>query len=78
MKRILVAKRTKIPELSWDDLGVTAEDLNKSSGVELVKIEEPEIEEREVIKIEEDDLEVAVDKLLNKLKEAGVDIGAYR
>jgi hypothetical protein len=44
----------------------------------MVSIEQLDSEDKEVIKIENDNLEEAVGELIIKLKEAGVDLGGYK
>ncbi|MHA1990346.1 MAG: electron transfer flavoprotein subunit beta/FixA family protein [Candidatus Hodarchaeales archaeon] len=78
VKRILVAKKTEIPIISLDDLEINVDILKTIGGLEMVSIEQPEIEEKEVVKIESDDLEEGVGELIIKLKEAGVDLGGYK
>jgi electron transfer flavoprotein beta subunit len=77
VKRILVAKKTQIPIISLDDLGIEENSLKSLGGLEMVSIEEPEKEEKEVFKIESEDLEEAVSELISRLKEAGIDLGGY-
>jgi electron transfer flavoprotein beta subunit len=78
VKRILVAKKTQIPIISLDDLEMEEDNLKAIGGLEMVSIERPDVEEKEVVKIENDDLEEAVGELITKLKEAGIDLGRYK
>ncbi|MHA1992372.1 MAG: electron transfer flavoprotein subunit beta/FixA family protein [Candidatus Hodarchaeales archaeon] len=78
VKRILVAKRTQILVTSFDDLEIDEDSLKSMGGLEMVSIEVPDVEEKEVVKIESDDLEGGVGELIAKLKEAGVDLGGYK
>jgi electron transfer flavoprotein beta subunit len=78
VKRILKAKKTEIPTISLDDIGIDEDSLPNIGGLELLEVEEPDEEELEVFKVEEDDLEQAVETLVNKLKEDGIDLGAYK
>lgn len=78
VKRILKAKKTTIPVVELDDLGLDGESLVGTGGLELVEVVEPEVEETECFKVEEDDLEEGVDKLLAKLKEDGIDLSSFR
>lgn len=79
IKRIMLARRAKIPvwELD-DDLDLDEDDLKDEMSLKLVDVSEPPVEERELVKIEEEDPEKAVDLLLEALKKDGIDLGAYR
>ncbi|KKK40898.1 hypothetical protein LCGC14_2921970, partial [marine sediment metagenome] len=57
VKRILVAKRTQIPVFSLDDLELDEDSLSNIGGLEFSAIEKPDIEEKEIIKIETDEEE---------------------
>ena len=78
VKRILVAKKTEIPVLSLNDLNIDIDSLKNIGGLEFVSVEQPDVEEKEVVKIQEDDLEEAVGILLEKLKADGVDLGGFK
>ena len=47
-------------------------------GLEVVEVQTPEKVEIECFKVEEDDVEVGVDKLLAKLREDGIDLTIYK
>ena len=78
VKRIMLAKRTKIPVVSLEDLGIKEDNLKTGGDVEIVEIIKPEISELETFKVEDDDLEAGVEKLVNKLKEDGIDLSAFK
>lgn len=78
VKRIMLAKKTQIPVVSLDDLGVSEDDLQSMGGLEVVEIQTPDIAEIECFKVEEDDVEAGVDKLLAKLREDGIDLTIYK
>jgi electron transfer flavoprotein beta subunit len=78
VKRIMLAKRTKIPVISLDDLGVDGESLKNVGGLEIVEISKPDVDELETFKVEEEDLEAGVEKLVSKLKEDGIDLSAFK
>ncbi len=79
VKRIIQARKTKIPKWSLDDLGLD-DDLVETDNLTLriEEVFEPKAEEREVFKVETDDLEEGVVTLLKKMKEDGWDLLAYR
>lgn len=78
VKRILKAKKTEIPVLSMNDIGIDEDSITGMAGLELVAIEEPDIEVTEVFKVEDSDLDKGVDTLLNKLKEENIDLGGFK
>ncbi len=79
IKRIMLARKAKIPvwELD-DDLDWDEDEIEDEMTIRLVEVSEPPVEERTLIKIEEDDPEKAVDMLLESLKKDGIDLGAYK
>ncbi len=79
IKRIMLARRANIPvwELD-DDLDLDEDDINDEMSIKLLDVSEPPVEERKLVKIEEEDPEKAVDLLLEALKKDGIDLGAYR
>ena len=74
----MLAKKTEIPVLTFQDLGIDENSLNNAGGVEIVEITKPDLTELDTFKIEEDDLEAGVEKLVNKLKEDGIDLSAFK
>ncbi len=78
IKRIMLARRTKIPIWELDDLELDEDEVKEEMPLKLVGVSEPPAEERELIKIEEEDPEKAVDLLLEALKKDGIDLGAYK
>ena len=80
VKRIMLAKKTTIPVISLSELGFDDQKdyLKTVGGLEVIEILAPKKEEVDCFKVEEDDLEVGVDKLLNKIKENGIDLTVYK
>ena len=78
VKRIMLAKKTQIPVVSIDDLDVDEDELQSMGGLEVVEVQTPEKVEIECFKVEEDDVEAGVDKLLAKLREDGIDLTIYK
>lgn len=78
VKRILLAKKTPIPVMSLNDLNVEVASLSAYGGLELLEVEHPKQRETETFKVEEEDLEKAVDMLLAKMKEDGFDLVSYK
>ena len=78
VKRIMLAKKTEIPVVSLDDLNISEDDLKTTGGLEVVEIQTPDKQEIECFKVEEDDVEAGVDKLLAKLREDGIDLTIYK
>ena len=78
VKRIMLAKKTQIPVVPLTDLQVSIDELKTVGGLEVVEIVTPEKSEIECYKVEEDDVEAGVDKLLAKLREDGVDLAIYK
>ena len=78
VKRIMLAKKTQIPVVSLGDLEVDTATLKNMGGLEIVEVQRPEKSEIECFKVEEDDVEAGVDKLLAKLREDGIDLTIYK
>ncbi len=78
VKRIMLAKKTQIPVVSLADLEIDTTGLNNMGGLELIEIIQPQKSEIECFKVEEDDVEVGVDKLIAKLREDGIDLTIYK
>ena len=64
--------------LTLDDIGMEASSLQGMGGLELIAVEEPDLEEIAVFKVQEDDLEKGVDILLHKLKEKNIYLGGFK
>ena len=60
------------------DLEVSIDDLKTMGGLEVVEIQTPESVEIDCFKVEEEDVEAGVDKLLAKLREDGIDLTIYK
>lgn len=78
VKRIMLAKRTQIPEVTLGDLGIDKDSLKNTGGVELIEVSKPTTSELETFMVEEDDLEKGIELLVNKLKEDGIDLSAFK
>jgi electron transfer flavoprotein beta subunit len=78
VKRIMLAKKTEIPVISLDDIEIDKSNLKNMGEMELLEILTPEKSEIECFKVEEDDVEVGVDKLLTKIKNDGLDLTIYK
>lgn len=68
---IMKAKSKPITTWSCEELGLKAEDMNEISSVEILKVEAPLVERKQVM-IEADSVEQAADKLVGILKDEGV------
>ncbi|MFX0091245.1 MAG: electron transfer flavoprotein subunit beta/FixA family protein [Candidatus Hodarchaeota archaeon] len=75
VRRIMKASRTKVPVWTLDELGV---DTGVQSNVNQVSIKAPEVRKDKCVVFEEDEVPVLVEKLLEALKERGLNLGSYK
>ncbi|MHA2297695.1 MAG: electron transfer flavoprotein subunit beta/FixA family protein [Candidatus Hodarchaeales archaeon] len=75
VRRIMKASRTKVPVWTLDELNI---DTSVKSNVNLVSIKAPEARKEKCIVLEDDEVPNLVDKLLEALKERGLNLGAYK
>jgi len=74
VRRIMKASKTKVPVWEIDELGL---EVPKPS-VEFDDIEQPPARAEECVVIKDADVPDMVDDLINKLKEKGLNLGAFR
>ncbi len=79
IRRIMKAKKAPLEVYSVEDLGLSKEDLSlASSPISVIEIKPPEKIEKKLVRFEDEDIEAMVDKLLQKLKEDGINLEAYK
>ena len=79
VKRIMLAKKTEIPVISLSDLGIGPLDQFKTKGgMEVIEIQTPDKKVIECFKVEEEDVDAGVDKLLAKLKADSIDLTIFK
>ena len=75
----MLAKKTEIPVISLSDLGIGPLDQFKTKGgMEVIEIQTPDKKVIECFKVEEEDVDAGVDKLLAKLKADSIDLTIFK
>lgn len=78
VRRIMLAKKTEIPDISLDDLELSEDKLQNAGNLEIVEITKPELSKIDCFKVEDEDISAGVDKLIDKLKEDGIDLTVFK